>query len=73
MTTMLYVSIIYFRKEFQKKLKGVDSLKVPFQIMLGEIDLDTELQLAVIDENYEEAAIIRDTININNILKNLFI
>ena len=60
-------------KEFQKKLKDVDSLKVPFQIMLGEIDLDTELQLAVIDENYEEAAIIRDTININNILKNLFI
>lgn len=59
-------------KEFQKHLKE-DSLKVPFQIMLGEIDLDEKLQLAVIDENYEKAAIIRDTININNILKNLFI
>ena len=60
-------------KEFQKKLKDTSSLETPFKIMLGEIDLDTELQLAVIDENYEEAAIIRDTININNILKNLFI
>lgn len=60
-------------KEFQKKLKDVPSLETPFKIMLGEIDLDTELQLALIDENYEEAAIIRDTININNILKNLFI
>jgi len=60
-------------KEFQKKLKDVPSLEAPFKIMLGEIDLDTELQLALIDENYEEAAIIRDTININNILKNLFI
>lgn len=60
-------------KEFQKKFKDVQSLETPFKIMLGEIDLDTELQLALIDENYEEAAIIRDTININNILKNLFI
>ena len=60
-------------KEFQKKFKDVPSLETPFKIMLGEIDLDTELQLALIDENYEEAAIIRDTINIQNILKNLFI
>jgi len=60
-------------KEFQKKLKDVQSLKVPFQIMLGEIDLDEKLNFALIDENYEEAAIIRDTINIQNILKHLFI
>jgi hypothetical protein len=60
-------------KEFQKKLKDVDSLKVPFQIMLGEIDLDEKLQLAEISENYEECRIIADTIHIQNILKRLFI
>ena len=56
-------------KEFQKKLKDVQSLKVPFQIMLGEIDLDEKLNLALIDENYEEAVIIRDTINIQKLIR----
>ncbi len=55
------------RKDYNK----VESLKLPFKILSGEADLDQELQNAIIDENYEEAAVIRDILN-TNFLKNLF-
>lgn len=57
-------------KKFMKKNSN-EVLDKYFDILNGKVDLDQELQNAIILENYEECSIIRDTLNLNY-LKNLF-
>jgi len=57
-------------KRFMKK-NSSEILDKYFDILNGKIDLDQELQNSIILENYEECAVIRDTLNLT-FLKNLW-
>lgn len=66
--------LLYDKKtidSFLKKYKYLAANHIPYRILSGETNLDVELQNSIINENYEYAAVIRDTINMD-ILKPLF-